>query len=225
MKTKINTALIAPILLFAFAGCNNKPPTPKSVENISTPPPVTQTDKKYANVFSMLDGKWEGVFSIYEDSLGQHKGNAQPEITENLEFAGLALRPIQEIEVRQEYVSESPYFQRVIIHDTYTDENGKIRTVESRGVNKVQDGHLWCIVKKPDETVIHYGKLDGPGTIIWQRDERNPVKIEYFRETVEDDYYKIIGWGYYEGDDPNLTPRLWFVGDYSKVDEFNAAIP
>ncbi len=225
MKTKISTAQIAAIVLSVFVGCNNKPSLPKSVENISTPPPVTQTDKKHANVFSMLDGKWEGAFYIYEDSLGQRKGNAQPKIIENLEFAGLALRPIQEIEVTQEYISESPYFQRVIIHDTYRDEAGQTRTVESRGVNKVQDGRLWCVVQKPDETVIHHGKLDGPGTIIWQRDERNPLKIEYFRETVEDDYYKIIGWGYYGSDDPKLTPRLWFVGDYSKVDEFQNTIP
>lgn len=223
--TKISTALTAAIVFSAFVGCNSKPPVPKSVEDISTPPPVTQADQKYANVFSVLDGKWEGAFYIYEDSLGQHKGIAQPEITENLEFAGLALRPVREIDVRQEYVSESPYFQRVTIRDRYTDESGKTRHVESRGVNKVQDGRLWCIVKKPDETVIHHGKLDGPGTIIWQRDERNPLKIEYFRETVEDDYYKIVGWGYYDGDDPDLTPRLWFVGDYSKVDEFHTAIP
>ncbi len=225
MTTKMSTALTAAIVFFGFAGCNNKPPVPKSLGNTSTPPLVTPVDQKYANVFSMLDGKWEGAFYIYEDSLGQHKGNARPEITENLEFAGLALRPIQEIEVRQEYVSESPYFQRVIIRDTYADADGKTRTVESRGVNKVQDGRLWCIVKKPDETVIHYGKPGGPGTIIWQRDERNPLKIEYFRETVEDDYYKIVGWGYYAGDDPDLTPRLWFVGDYSKVAEFQSALP
>ena len=181
MMTKINTALTAAIAFSAFAGCNNKPPVPKSVKNISTPPPVTQADKKYATFFPCWTANGKAHLPFTRIRLGSTKG-AQPEITENLEFAGLALRPIQEIEVRQEYVSESPYFQRVIIHDTYTDKNGKIRTVESRGVNKVQDGHLWCIVKKPDETVIHYGKLDGPGTIIWQRDERNPLKIECFRE-------------------------------------------
>ncbi|MCB0287333.1 MAG: hypothetical protein KDE57_11800, partial [Calditrichaeota bacterium] len=58
----------------------------------------------------------------------------------------------------------------------------------------------------------------GAGTLIWQRDERDPLKIEYFHESVEGDYYKIIGWGYYGDDNPNLSPKTWFVGDYSRMD-------
>ncbi len=199
-------------------GCNSRAPVPGNVADISTPPPVSEADKKYAGVFAPLDGVWEGTFYIYEDSLGQRPGMAQPRNLENLEFAGMALRQVQEIEVRQHYVSETPYFQRVTIWDTYTDENGQTRTVKSVGVNKVENGTLWCIVKKPDETIIHRGTLAGEGTIIWERNERNPLKIEYFHENIEGDYYKIVGWGYYGNDDPKLSPRLWFVGDYLKVE-------
>ena len=205
-----------------FAGCNSVPETlpeaPAAVADISKPPPVAAADQKYSDVFSMLDGKWEGVFYIYEDSLGQREGTAQPRNIRNLEFTDLGLRLVQEIEVTQEYVSESPYFQRVHITDVYTDENGEQRVVESEGVNKIQNGHLWCVVKKPDETIVHHGFLDGEDTIIWQRNLKSPLKIEYFRETVEGDFYKIWGWGYYGDDDPTLTPRLWFIGDYNKVE-------
>ena len=75
---------------------------------------------------------------------------------------------------------------------------------------------MWCVVRKPDETVIHKGSLDGKSTIIWQRQEQNPQRVEYFRETVLENTYTIIGWGYYEGDDLNLMPRYWFYGDYKR---------
>jgi hypothetical protein len=81
----------------------------------------------------------------------------------------------------------------------------------------VQDGKMWCVVHKPDDTVIHEGSTDGPETIIWQRNEQRPQRIEYFRETVKEDSYTIIGWGYYEGDDPTLMPKYWFFGDYKRV--------
>jgi hypothetical protein len=125
---------------------------------------------------------------------------------------------VKEIYVRQTYHSETPYFQRVKIVDRVVVAEGDTQTVVSEGVNKVMDGQLWCIVKKPDETIIHRGQLKDANTIIWERDEKNPRRIEYFHESVEGDYYKIIGWGYYENDDPRLSPRVWYVGDYSRVD-------
>ncbi|NJL76187.1 MAG: hypothetical protein HC892_15380 [Saprospiraceae bacterium] len=120
------------------------------------------------------------------------------------------------IEVEQLYSSKSPYFQKVWIKDTYKDSEGKVKTVKSKGVNKVQGGKMWCVVVKPDETVIHTGRTEGKQTIIWQRHEKNPQKVEYFKETVDTSLYEIIGYGYYDGDELNLSPRYWFYGKYSR---------
>lgn len=206
------------ILLMATACRQSAPkPLPENVAELSPSPEIFPADKKYEGVFQMLDGVWEGVFYVYEDSLGQRPGKSRPKI-ENLEFADFPLKLVKEIYVRQTYHSETPYFQRVIIIDRVVVAEGDTQTVVSEGVNKVMDGQLWCIVKKPDETIIHRGQLKDANTIIWERDEKNPRRIEYFHESVEGDYYKIIGWGYYENDDPRLSPRVWYVGDYSRVD-------
>jgi hypothetical protein len=203
-------------LWFILSSCKKTPPT-IPIEDISTPPVKSAADEKYAGVFSALEGTWEGIFSVYEDSLGQTGGFARPEDLINLDLSAFSLRLMQTVEVSQEYVSQSPYFQRVTIWDTYTAKNGEQRVIVSRGVNKVQNGQLWCVVVKPDETVIHRGRLLGKHTIAWQRDLRDPLKIEYFTETVEGDFYKILGWGYYGNDNPELSPKTWFVGDYYRV--------
>jgi hypothetical protein len=87
----------------------------------------------------------------------------------------------------------------------------------SNAVNSVRNGRLWCVVKKPGETVIHSGTLEDDHTIVWQSSRDDPLRIEYFRESVEGDLYTVRGWGYYGGDDPGLTPRTWFRGDYRRV--------
>ena len=118
--------------------------------------------------------------------------------------------------MQQHYVSESPTFQRVTIVDRYKDAQGRTRVVESRGVNKVQDGKLWCVVKKPDDTVIHRGTLAAAQTIIWQRERRSPLAIEWFHETVHEQTYSIVGWGYYGADKPELAPRMFFRARYRR---------
>ncbi|RMH16092.1 MAG: hypothetical protein D6698_10185, partial [Gammaproteobacteria bacterium] len=124
------------------------------------------------------------------------------------------LERVDSLWVRQRYHSESPFFQRVEIEDHYP---AKGRTVRSRGVNKVQEGKLWCVVQKPDETVVHRGALLDGKTIVWSRAEEHPLKVERFRETVDSNRYTIIGWGYHEGDDPTRMPRWWFRGRYRRV--------
>ena len=188
-----------------------------AIEDITTPPVVTESDKKYANVYKLLDGEWQGIFYIYEDSISERSGRSQPKDLVERDRDKMPLRLLQKIDVNQVYTSESPYFQRVKITDVYTNESGEQKIVESQGVNKIQNGQMWCIVVKPDETVIHSGETDGDDTIIWQRNVAAPLKIERFRETVTDSAYTIWGWGYYGEDDPNLSPKLWFWGDYKRV--------
>ncbi len=191
--------------------------TQVAIEDISVPPAVVTEDAAYANVFQMLDGDWQGNFHIYEDTCKIRQRAAQPEnLHENL-FSTLPLKLIQTIEVTQSYTSETPYFQRVKIIDTYQKPNGEKQQVVSAGVNKIQNGKLWCVVVKPDETVIHQGILVDETTIIWARSKKTPLKIERFRETVQADVYTIYGWGYYGDDDPNMPPRMWFRGVYHRV--------
>lgn len=55
-------------------------------------------------------------------------------------------------------------------------------------------------------------------TIIWQRTIETPQKVEYFRETVDEKFYEIIGWGYYSEDDLSLSPPFWFYGKYERIE-------
>jgi len=201
-------------LVFVSSTCNQK----IEVNNITDAPEVAPADEQYAKVYQPLDGKWKGVFKIFEDQ--ERKKVAKVDL-KNIDIENIkkpSLKMINSIQVEQIYKSESPYFQKVWITDTY-DENGTTKTVKSKGVNKIQDGKMWCVVHKPNETVIHEGSTEGEHTIIWQSNNRQAQKIEYFRETVEADTYEIIGYGYYGEDDTTLSPKLWFYGRYERVGE------
>lgn len=212
MRSALHSTLIAILGILMGQGCG----TGVAVDDISGPPPVSRADKKHAGVFVLLDGTWKGKFFVYEDPSGQKDSPVQPSDERGLDFDPSSLSLVQAIDVTQVYVSESPYFQRVTITDEYIDENGVKRIERSLGVNKVQEGRLWCVVIKPDETVVHTGETEGEHTIIWRRSLTRPLKLEYFRETVADDQYTIRGWGYYGDDEPDLAPRTWFLGTYER---------
>jgi len=184
-----------------------------AIDDLKTLPKTTKEDTKYTNVFKILDGHWKGKFLIFED---QNLIPKEQSDLKNISFSSIKkrrLKQVNSIDVEQVYTSETPYFQRVTITDFYPHSGQKII---SKGVNKIQNGKLWCVVKKPDETVIHKGSANQTNTIIWQRNEKQPQKIEYFKETVSDQFYEIIGWGYYQGDNPRMSPRLWFYARYEK---------
>jgi len=195
--------------LIFFQNCSTTTP----INNIETPPKVVESDKQFANVFKILDGNWNGNFLIYEDqNLRPAKEVELQKLTiEHIKSNSLKL--VNQIDVQQVYTSESPYFQRVTITDTYP-ESGKKEV--AKGVNKVQDGKMWCVVHKPSETIIHSGSTEGKSTIIWQQKQTSPQRVEYFYETVSEQFYEIIGYGYYAGDDPSLSPKLWFYGKYER---------
>jgi len=208
---KINSLTLS-LLLCAAAACSQQSEG-VPINNIQEQPRLTAADSSYANVYKPLDGTWKGVFKIYEDTA---RGPRLQSLFYDIDSSSLqrsSLRFQQSIEVTQVYESLSPFFQTVRIRDYYPQQD---KTVVSEGVNKVQDGQMWCVVRKPDETVIHEGSLQGAHTIIWQRDEEEPQKIEYFRETVQEDSYEIVGWGYYQGDDTSLMPRFWFYSNYQR---------
>lgn len=196
------------LIIVTFA-CQRQVP----VNDIEHIPDVSPADSVYAKVYQSLDGRWAGTFEIYRDSSETIRENALLDQLEPSVLNRPGIKLVETIEVRQHYESITPYFQKVHIEDTYADG----RVAESEGVNKIQGGRMWCVVHKPDETVIHQGSTDGTNVIIWQRNEQDPQKIEYFRETVSEDRYTIIGWGYYEGADTSRMPPYWFRATYRRV--------
>lgn len=190
--------------------CNRQIP----IDDIQNPPISNPKDTVYNQVYQVLDGEWKGTFFIFEDTLRATKDESLLYNISNEHWSSYPIRKVAELEVNQVYKSISPYFQKVTITDYYPLEQ---KTIVSQGVNKVQDGQMWCVVKKPDETIIHQGSTEGKNTIIWQRNNKNPTRIEFFRETVEEDTYSIIGWGYYDGDDLSLMPKFWFAANYQRV--------
>ncbi len=207
MKIIISIFAVTALLI---SGCTST--SQIKISNIDDEPIFHENDEQFADVYKILDGTWKGEFLIYKDTNLVDKKSVDLEnlTIKNIESPSLTL--INSIDVTQVYSSETPYFQRVTITDVY--KIGK--EVVSTGVNKIQDGEGWCVVQKPDEMVIHGGVSKGESTIIWSRDEKTPLKVEYFQETVGEKYYEIIGWGYYKGDDTDLTPKLWFYSKYEK---------
>jgi hypothetical protein len=205
------------IVMFAISALTLLSQEHTSIDDTTAPAVQTADDVVYKDVFKILDGVWQGKFRVYQDKRGQTNGLSQPRHIDPLYLDSLPLQLDLTVTVRQEYISETPYFQRVKIADRYTTPDNQTKVVESHGVNKVQNGKLWCVVKKPDETVIHHGELATPNTIIWSRKIKSPVKIEFFKETVSEESYTIIGWGYYGDDDPDLSPKYWFKANYSKL--------
>ena len=202
----IRWVVLAIVLVSACSGSQ------VAVDDLQNPPKPSDSDAQYKDAYRMLDGTWKGTFNIYVDTRGQTDGPARPESFDPELWGSAPYKLSSSIDVTQVYTSESPYFQRVKITDRYP--NGDV--VESEGVNKVQDGKLYCVVKKPDDLVIHDGVLEGADTILWQRDRMSPKAVEFFRETVSGDTYRIVGWGYYGSDDVTKAPRMFFDASYER---------
>ena len=190
-------------------GCNNQIP----INDIQNIPNRIPEDEPFAKVYHPLDGTWKGDFQIFEDTVRNSKAGFNLRNISHATLDQLPLKLVNTIQVTQYYESENPYFQRVKIEDFYPDKG---ETVVSKGVNKIQGGEMWCVVQKPDELIIHKGSSEPNNTIIWQRNESSPQRIEYFKETVQTNTYEIVGWGYYEGDDPSLMPKFWFYSAYQR---------
>lgn len=142
------------------------------------------SNKNLVDAFKPLESTWQSRFYIYEDSLGQREGEAQPK---NISYDYLRSFPIKlksVIEAMYIYKSENPSLQKGEILDSYLSINGTIKTVKSKAINKIENAELKCIVTKPNKTVIHDSEYLGDNTIRWHRKLNNPLKIKYFRETV-----------------------------------------
>jgi len=193
-------------LAFIVSSCSGQ----VEIDNITDIPVVVDADHPFADVYSPLDGTWKGVFLVKEDSHPINKPSNLQDTALMSQFI-TSSKTIHTIHVTQTYTSESPYFQRVSISDFYPDTG---KTERSTGVNKIQDGKMWCVVHKPNDKVIHSGSTPNDHTIIWQSNK--PKRTEYFYESVGEHYYEIIGYGYYNDDDTSLSPKLWFYGKYER---------
>lgn len=194
------------------------PPHQVPIEDLDRRPVRVAADEALLGAFRPLDGKWRGRFHVYVDTRGQQAMPVEPADLDPAAWQQPPFRRTATLEVEQEYTSEDDAFQRVVIRDRLPDGTVAV----SRGVNKIQDGRLWCVVRKPDDLVIHPGELVGPATptsctIIWRRDRAEPKAIEFFREVVGPQTYTIVGWGKYGDDDPAKGPRMYFSATYRRV--------
>ena len=180
------------------------------INNIVDVPAVVDADHSFADVYKPLDGTWKGTFLVKQDQHPDKRPDNMQEVAVMMKYIEQA-KTVNTIQVTQTYTSESPYFQRVAITDYYPDSG---KTEESVGVNKVQNGEMWCVVHKPNDVVIHEGSTPNDETIIWQSSQQSPLKVEYFYETVTPQSYEIVGYGYYGNDDTAKSPKLWFYGKY-----------
>ncbi|MFK7926175.1 MAG: hypothetical protein AB8H47_29775 [Bacteroidia bacterium] len=194
----------------------NARPNVGRVEWIPNPEAVPDPSPALANVFAPWDGHWKGSFRIFQDTSGLETHPAKVRIEDPNYILKGPFKETMQIAVEQFYESTNPWRQTVKIIDTYTDGSGQVQKVESSGFNVVVGDSLFCIVNKPDEQVVHTGITRDPQIIIWERDLRTPLKIEYFFEQVQGDTYSILGWGYYGEDDPLKGPKSWFYGEYVK---------
>ena len=182
------------------------------INNIVDVPAVVDADHPFADVYKPLDGTWKGTFLVKQDQHPDKRPDNMQEVAVMMKYIEQA-KTVNTIQVTQTYTSESPYFQRVAITDYYPDSG---KTEESVGVNKVQNGEMWCVVHKPNDVVIHEGSTPNDETIIWQSSQQSPLKVEYFYETVTPQSYEIVGYGYYGNDDTAKSPKLWFYGKYMR---------
>ncbi len=170
-------------------------------------------DLKYADVFKPWDGDWKGQFLVLKDSCLRTQWVTTPEALTVSSIPFLTSEVLDTIYVEQNYCSVSPYFQNVIIRDSSYSSN-EIEIIEA--VNKVQNGSIVGMIKKGDEIQSLSGIKIDRGFIIWMRKEGGK-SIEVFKETVEKNTYEIIGYGYYDGDDFDKSPKIWFYGKYSRI--------
>ncbi len=180
--------------------------------------PESPTHAELANVFIPLDGMWRGKFYVYTNPEGQSNSTSQPRELDKEYLQALPLVIHDSVEVEQHYYSKGPFLQQVKIKDTYFPNGEAPKTVQSEGYNQVKDGRLVCVINKPSGRVMHSGNWDRKNTITWERSEHDPRRMEFFQETVEDSTYTILGWGYYDEDDPDLSPKTWFYGEYYRVE-------
>ena len=207
----INLSLLALIVMQSCQG-------PAPVVDMEQHPPIRE-DLLFQNVFAPLDGIWKGTFYIYYDSTGQQSRFDQPDTISETWLRSKPLVLKDSVQVHQQYTSITPYYQQVSITDTYIQPRDT-QVVVSEGINKVEQGKLWCIVKKPDELIVHSGEHPALGVLVWSRNVTKPFRKEYFRETVAEDEYSIVGYGFYGDDNPKLAPRTYFLGTYHRVSDY-----
>ena len=191
-----------------------------AVEDISKVPTVTTADEAFADVFKPMEGKWVGELKFFED-LSPSERNM--DILEH-PSTGYLRTPSMKLQgrakVERSYQSESPYFQRVQVKETYYDEaDVTLETSEYEGVQKVQNGKLWAISKiAADSTVVLKGTPIQDG-FAWKRSALRPKMQEYFEARTKSNVHEILGFAYRKGDDRKKMPRYWYYERYERSEK------
>lgn len=207
--------ILVVIAFFSLLACQSK----VAIEDIDTVPVIEKNDEKFADVFQHLEGQWEGQLKIFEDlspSKREKKALQQLDMSD-LRNPNLKLQQIAN--VQRNYRSESPYFQRIEIQETYYDEEGKeLEQLIYTGVNKVQKGNLWSVLQGRGDTLqLRAGKIMNDKLISWKRNEKAPYRMDYIEEKRQENILELIGYTYGPEDNPKLMPRFWYYGRYELV--------
>ncbi len=207
------------ITSFIFFSCQNNPENDRTAaparipDAWETPPSISSEDEKLANIFKKLEGTWKGNFITIKD----HDPLLKTSIDmDNLKLdyvtkPGLAL--INNMEVEQNFTSENPYFQKFTGYDFYPKEK---KTISSDGINKVENGKIFRTIKNPEGIKNFEGMVKNDSTLVWKFAVEGSQKMEYYQETISENFIEIIGYEYTDLDRLDLAPLKWFYGKYKK---------
>ncbi|MDG2417532.1 MAG: hypothetical protein P8M17_00975 [Saprospiraceae bacterium] len=208
------------IISFAFFSCqNNTEPirtaTPlKKKEAIELAPIFTASDKKLADVFKKYEGTWKGNYITIKDIDPLLKTSID---LENLRLdyvtkPGLTL--MNNYEAEHVFLSKSPYFQEISFYDFYPRER---KTISTAGNNRVENGKIYRYLTNLNESITLNGTIKNDSTIVWLFEQEKPQRIEFYQETISENFIEVIGYKYDELDRLDLGPKKWFYGKFVKA--------
>lgn|GEM_PF-4367578 len=193
-------------------GCGSADPESvkqPTMSELLAPPVMTAVDKPHADIFVPLDGMWEGRVRTYRHVKGQ-----QPGARTLIGPAKLAQAPYELVntaDVRRIAVSDGPIFQRV-----ETTERSPTGTVRASGGQKVLNGKMWRVAKRPDRVVIEWGTKPAANVFQWVEYDDKGTQIARYDEVLTGDTLVIAGWALGPQDDPSKGPGHYLAGELRK---------
>ncbi len=168
----------------------------------------------FTELIKPLEGTWKGKIYTYSDPRGQVDEAAQPKDFSPKLIIARPTRTEQVTDITETYISDGEFSQRVKVVEK---QKGK-QIYTNHGFRKVEDGIIVNSINKLTGTEKRIGYKDAENNLNWTREERQPQLLEFFKHIRKEDKIRVIGWGYYEGDDLTKAPRIWYLGDLRKVE-------
>ena len=68
-----------------------------------------------------------------------------------------------------------------------------------------------------NESITLNGTIKNDSTIVWLFEQEKPQRIEFYQETISENFIEVIGYKYDELDRLDLGPKKWFYGKFVKA--------